>query len=259
MRRIGRIRHVIGVGAAALVLLGTSLAAPAANAIIGGGPTAPPSWMVAVTSPVDILRPSGQFCGGVLVAPDKVVTAAHCVNLFRFTPGAVNAVFGRANLKVKDGQSVKVKKIWINPNFKETEFMDDTVEHNDTAILTLSSAVDRAPLPLIDQGAAYPAGDPAQVLGWGTTSESDLSNTLLRSTTVPLVADSTCQTAYGSSFEAATMVCAGTTTDDTCEYDSGGPLILNGRLAGLTSWAHGCAREGFPGVYTRLSAFTLPI
>ncbi|MCW2947009.1 MAG: trypsin-7-like, partial [Actinoallomurus sp.] len=46
---------------------------------------------------------------------------------------------------------------------------------------------------------------------------------------------------------------------DTCQFDSGGPLVVQGRLAGLTSWAYGCARPGYPGVYTRLPAFTLPL
>jgi secreted trypsin-like serine protease len=48
------------------------------------------------------------------------------------------------------------------------------------------------------------------------------------------------------------MLCAGSTEADTGEFDSGGPLVVNGRLAGLTSWGKGSARSGFPGVYTRL-------
>jgi secreted trypsin-like serine protease len=56
------------------------------------------------------------------------------------------------------------------------------------------------------------------------------------------------------------MVCAGSPHGDTCQFDSGGPLVVQGRLAGITSWAYGCAREGYPGVYTRVTAFTpLPL
>jgi secreted trypsin-like serine protease len=54
-------------------------------------------------------------------------------------------------------------------------------------------------------------------------------------------------------------VCAGSPHGDTCQFDSGGPLVVQGRLAGVTSWAFGCAREGYPGVYTRVPAFTLPL
>ncbi|MEU4195383.1 serine protease [Kribbella sp. NPDC026611] len=235
------------------------ISAQPAEAVIGGTPVAPPSWMAAVGSPGFLIRASGQFCGGALVAPDKVVTAAHCANLFKLTPGLLRATFGRADLTGKDGETVSVKKIWIAPGFKETKFMGDTVEHNDVAVLTLSRAVNRATLPVVGRDASYPAGAEAQVLGWGSTSESSTSNTVLRSANIPMTADSTCGTAYGASFEPGNMVCAGTPQADTCEYDSGGPLILDGKLAALTSWAHGCAREGYPGVYTRLSAFTLPI
>ncbi|GAA1699642.1 serine protease [Kribbella yunnanensis] len=244
---------------AAALLVSAGLSTPSANAIIGGATTDPPPWMVAVSSPGMLLRPSGQFCGGTLVRPDKVVTAAHCVNLLKLTPWAVRGIFGRADLHGKGGETVTVKKIWVHPGFKETKFQGDSVEHNDVAVLTLSRAVNRTTLPLIDAGAEYPAGAPAEVLGWGATSESNDSNAVLRKADLPIVADSTCASAYGGSFVSAQMVCAGTPQADTCEYDSGGPLVLQGKLAGLTSWAHGCAREGFPGVYTRLSAFTLPL
>lgn len=66
--------------------------------------------------------------------------------------------------------------------------------------------------------------------------------------------------AYGSAFDRRTMVCAGSPHADTCQFDGGGPLVLQDRLAGITSWAYGCAREGYPGVYARVTAFTpLPL
>jgi secreted trypsin-like serine protease len=57
------------------------------------------------------------------------------------------------------------------------------------------------------------------------------------------------------------MVCAGYTDGgvDTCQGDSGGPLIINGRLAGITSWGNGCARAKYPGVYTRLTTFSADV
>lgn len=242
-----------------MVVVGAGVGAPGARAVVGGEVVAPPSWMVAVTSPGMLLRPSGQFCGGTLVKGDKVVTAAHCVSALRLTPWLVRGIFGRADLKGKDGESVSVKSIWVHPGFRETKFGDDDVEHNDVAVLTLSKSVNRTTLPVIEPGSAYPAGDSAQVFGWGGTAEGNTSNTRLRTASLPIAADSTCASAYGSSFDASTMVCAGTPQADTCQYDSGGPLVLAGKLAGLTSWARGCARAGFPGVYTRLAALTLPL
>ncbi|MGO4613320.1 trypsin-like serine protease [Nocardia sp. 2YAB30] len=67
-----------------------------------------------------------------------------------------------------------------------------------------------------------------------------------------MVADADCATACGSAFDPRTMLCAGSPDVDTARYDSGGPLLVDGRLAGLASWSKGTARPGFPTVYTRL-------
>jgi secreted trypsin-like serine protease len=252
-------RRIAAVVLSALVLCAGPVTPPA-NAIVGGSLTGPPSWLAAIGTPAFLIRPSGQFCGGVLVTPDKVVTAAHCVNFLRQVPGLLSAVFGRADLSKKDGESVQVKKVWVHPDFRESSFKGETVEHHDVALLTLTRPMSRVPLPLIGRYGTYPPGADARVLGWGTTSERDLFNARLREATVPIASDARCAAAYGrDAFEAKDMVCAGSPQADTCQFDSGGPLIIQGRLAGLTSWAYGCARTGYPGVYSRLSAFTPPL
>jgi secreted trypsin-like serine protease len=255
-----RLAALVSAALLAAGLLAGPFTAPAANAVVGGDAAAPPPWLAAVGTPAFLIRPSGQFCGGTLVSANKVVTAAHCVDFLRSVPNLMSVTFGRADLTKKDGESVQVKSVWVQPNFKETEFKGETVEHHDVAVLTLNRPVlDRQPLPVIDRAGLYPPGAPAQVLGWGTTSELDLLNARLRQATIPLVSDARCAAAYGSSFDHRDMVCAGSPKADTCQFDSGGPLVVNGRLAGITSWAYGCAREGYPGVYTRLAPFNLPI
>jgi secreted trypsin-like serine protease len=251
-------RRLAAVVSAALLSAGL-FCAPAAHAVVGGTTAAPPPWLAAIGTPAFLVRPSGQFCGGVLVTQNKVVTAAHCVDFLRAAPSLLAATFGRADLSKKDGESVPVRSIWVAPGFHETSFKGETVEHHDVAVLTLSRPIlDRLALP-VDHTGLFPPGDPAQVLGWGTTSELDLVNARLREATIPLVSDARCAAAYGSSFDRRDMVCAGSPHADACQFDSGGPLLVQGRLVGLTSWAYGCARPGYPGVYTRLARFTLPL
>jgi trypsin len=72
------------------------------------------------------------------------------------------------------------------------------------------------------------------------------------------IVEAECAAYYGSSYDPATMICAGIVGDgkDTCQGDSGGPYIVeeNGRaeLVGITSWGRGC---GDIGVCARTSSY----
>ena len=129
----------------------------------------------------------------------------------------------------------------------------------DWAVLQLDR---RLALPTLALNTAA-AGDtgPYTVVGWGATRENGRQQRYLRFASVPSVPDGTCAAVYR--FVASDMMCAGnlrTGGVDTCEGDSGGPMLRRdaaGRWlqVGIVSWGVGCARPGYPGVYTRVSAF----
>ncbi|WP_083976722.1 S1 family peptidase [Kitasatospora azatica] len=273
---IGRVARLLPGGrrrAAALVLLAVlptalvslgSSPAQADRRIVGGwaDSTVQRPWMVAVASRAQFGDSrSGQFCGGALVTPTKVVTAAHCFYDEREghsteRPG-LTVVVGRTDLTSRAGVEVPVTDVWIHPQYSFDQNMQDV------AVLTLQSPQDgRELLPLVRQGdmAPYAAGTPAQVYGWGdTTGRGSYANTL-HGVDVPMVADAVCARDYpggpDGAFDARGMVCAGEAHGgkDACQGDSGGPLVVNGRLVGLVSWGTGCAEARHPGVYTRLAA-----
>lgn len=235
--------------AAATALLCAPGAVAAPQPIVGGTTTTTTAYpfMMQITD-----ASQNQFCGGTLVAANKVVTAAHC--MAGETTSSVRVVGGRTNLNGTNGTVSRVSKIWVNPGYT------DATNGDDVAVLTLSTSMSYTPASYVasTNTGVYATGTTARIIGWGTTSENGNSSNQLRTATVPIVSDSSCRSSYGSDYVASDMVCAGYTNGgtDTCQGDSGGPLLIGGVLAGITSWGNGCAEAGYPGVYTRLTTFS---
>ncbi|MFF5472141.1 S1 family peptidase [Streptomyces achromogenes] len=240
---------LVATAAAATALLASPTASAAPQPIVGGTTTTTTAYpfMMQITD-----ASQNQFCGGTLVSPTKVVTAAHC--MVGETTSSVRVVGGRTYLNGTNGTVSRVSRIWINPDYT------DATNGDDVAVLTLSTSMPYTTAKYVtsSQTSVYAAGTSARILGWGTTSENGSSSNQLRTATVPIVSDSSCRTSYGSDFVQSDMVCAGYSSGgvDTCQGDSGGPLLIGGVLAGITSWGEGCAEAGYPGVYTRLTTFS---
>ncbi|HJQ45491.1 MAG TPA: serine protease [Amycolatopsis sp.] len=191
-----------------------------------------------------------QFCGGVLVSPTAVATAAHCASAVGQSD--MRVVAGRQDKRDDDGIVSKVTHVWVEPGFS------DPGKGDDVAVLTLDHSVPYQPakLPGSSSASLYNAGTNATVVGWGRTADGGTRSQYLRSAVVPVVGDSTCSQAY-SNYDAKSMVCAGYPDGgvDACQGDSGGPLVVNGTLIGIVSWGDGCAKAGKYGVYTRVSTY----
>lgn len=224
--------------------------APAKPMIVGGHTSniSEYPWAVALITSAS----QSAYCGGALIAPDKVLTAAHCVS--GYTPGSIRVVAGRTNLTGDDGEQRTVVRSWVHPGYRSP------MEGDDVAMLYLDQPVPYATLPLETSQGAYRAGASATVLGWGYTAERGPSSSELRSAEVPLVADSTCAAAFPQ-YDPQSMTCAGDPQGgvDACYGDSGGPLVAGGKLIGLTSWGSGCGRRATPGVYVRVASYASDI
>ncbi|UQX03345.1 serine protease [Streptomyces sp. RerS4] len=251
------------VAGAAVAPLVQAPGAVADGVVIGGKPVkvADSPWVVALASRDRFggIR-DGQFCGGVLVGPTTVVTAAHCLGR-QVLGGPVESVTdlrvitGRTELHAEEGREIAVRAARVNPAY------DARSNAGDLAVLELSEAVPAAHvLPMAAAGdEAYTPGTDADVYGWGDTSGFGDYPHGLRAARVAVLDDEVCRRAYPGDadgrFQAESMVCAGDRGGgkDACQGDSGGPLVARGRLIGLVSWGRGCGRSDSPGVYTRIA------
>lgn len=263
MAEARRLLRLVGVAAAVLASVGVAASVTMANAdqsaakvepkIIGGAETTIEEnpYMVALTTPDGF-----QFCGGAIVAPHKILTAAHCT--VDSQAADIVVVSGRTSLSQDEGETANVTNIWVNPNFDQNTMV------NDSSVLTLDKDLTAAPVAIAtpEDADLYAAGANSTVLGWGT-DESGNTSDVLKKVDVPVTADADCTASYNEQFDPNTMVCAGLAEGgkDSCQGDSGGPLVgvaADGTIKeiGIVSWGQGCAEPKFYGVYGRVAAMS---
>ncbi|XP_040298480.1 trypsin-like [Bufo bufo] len=118
---------------------------------------------------------------------------------------------------------------------------------------TLNSYVKTVPLLT---GCAT-SGTTCLISGWGNTLRSGTNYPdLLQCLNAPILTASQCSSAYPGEIT-SNMICIGYLEGgkDSCQGDTGGPVVCNGQLHGVVSWGYGCALRNFPGVYTKVCNF----
>lgn len=230
--------------------------------IVAGDRANPDDWPFIVAQ---VARGDNKaFCGGSLITDQWVLTAAHCWV-------SRDGVLPKENFAIHrvgpDGRftqiGTNIAKVITHPQYDPE---DENV--NDVALLKLAFPVpisqnDLAILasPKIERTLA-PIRICAEVAGWGKLEQLGPSAEFLNDVDVKQLSHDYCRKAYGPGIRAAAHLCAGYEQGqkDSCQGDSGGPLIVRDGptehlLIGVVSFGYGCAQEGFPGVYARVSNY----
>lgn len=238
----------------------------AAGRVIGGTDASAGEWPWQAKLET---RKDGFICGGSLIAPTWVMTAAHCIS--ETDPSMYTVTLGDLNREKPEDTEQKFSARRVVPH---PEYNSPVPVNNDIALIELTRPVVRTSFVntvcLPSESEVVSTGTKCFVSGWGQMNHPGAAAINLQQAGTPVVSNRVCQAKSSKSgidpqmAITSAMLCAGDagkTVISPCFGDSGGPFVCQdyvGRWVqqGIVSWGSAnCSSKTHFSVFTRVSVF----
>ena len=247
------------------IVLGTSILTTPALAVVNGqqvpDPKADAPYVVSIwNSDTGDSKDASFECTGTLIAPQIVLTAAHCTTLATPYFVKVGATALRDNTAF-----IAVSGVWQSDRYKP-QISNKNPPTNDIGLFKLTERFENIPFPTLASSVTAKKLNKytkLKIFGWGYDQNRNFAD-LLRTSNL-LLQDGSATKIWGKSFNIKSMISAGIKIKSeniwsgACSGDSGGPLISNidgiNVLVGITSWgAENCSPK-YPSIFARASYY----